>query len=230
MAYLWLPDSDIWDFDDLIMGARGEELGDPLRDPNSVEDGWSLAAWMVLALVLEQPSHGYEIHRRYELRFDEFLPTSKSSLYAILNRLRDAEMIESIVLEPVGGSRKQHDLRRSYRATRRGAQAFRSWVAARMTDDSERLDLLARIASVGFLGLDAVSGVIDRYESDCMRGMKALPTSDPETLGGIAELIESLVVDKRRREMRARIDWAIHSRRTLRVYAERSGAKQAGER
>lgn len=206
------------------MAAREEELGDQAPVPNSLGDGWSLAAWMVLALVLEQPSHGYEIHRRYELRFDELFPTSKSSLYAILNRLHDAEMIESIVIKPSGGSRKQHGLRRSYRATRKGAQAFRRWVAGQMTDDSERLDLLARIASVGFLGLDAVSGVIDRYESDCMRGMKALPTTDPQAHGGIAELIESLVVDKRRREIRARIDWAIHARRTLRVYAERSGA------
>jgi DNA-binding PadR family transcriptional regulator len=212
------------------MGAREEELRDLESTAGTVKDAWSLAAWMVLALVLEQPSHGYEIHRRYERRFGGFMLTSKSSLYAILNRLRDAGMIESIVLEPTGRSRKQHDLRRSYRATREGARAFRRWVAGRITDDSERLDLLARIASVGFLGVDAVSGVIDRYESDCMQGMKALSISDPDGAhGGLAELIESLVVDKRRREMRARIDWAIHARRTLRVYAERAAAEQAGE-
>jgi DNA-binding PadR family transcriptional regulator len=205
------------------MGAREEGHRDPVPAPGAVEDAWPLAAWMVLALVVEQPSHGYEIHRRYELRFGGFLPTSMSSLYAILSRLWDAGMIELVVLEPTGRSRKQHDLRRSYRATRKGAQAFRRWVAGRIMDDSERLDLLARIAAVGFLGLDAVSGVIDRYESDCMQGMKVLPTSDPDDAhGGVAELIESLVVDKRRREMRARIDWAIHARRTLRVYAEQA--------
>lgn len=185
---------------------------------------------MVLALVLEQPSHGYEIHQRYELRFGGFLPTSRPSLYAILNRLREAGLIESIVLEPTGRSRKQHDLRRSYRATRTGAQAFRRWVAERMRDDPERLGLLARIASVGFLGLDAVLGVVDRYESDCMRAMKALPTSDPEGAhGGVAELVESLVVDQHRREMRARIDWAKHARRILRAYATRSAAGPTGE-
>jgi DNA-binding PadR family transcriptional regulator len=185
---------------------------------------------MVLALVLEKPSHGYEIHRRYEWRFGGFLPTSRPSVYAILDRLRSAGMIESIVLEPTGSSRKQHELRRSYRATRKGAQAFRGWVAERMSEDQERLELLARIASVGFLGLDAVLSVLDRYEGDCMRVMKALPTSDPEAPhGGVAELIKSLVADHRRRLVRARIDGAIYARRVLRAHAERSTAEQAEE-
>lgn len=131
-------------------------------------------------------------------------------------------MIEPIVIEPSGRPRRQHDSRHSYRATRTGARAFRRWIAERMRDDPDRLELLARIAAISFLGADAVSEVIDRYESDCVQEMKSLPASDPEDEHfGIAQLVEALVVDQRRREVRARIDWAVHARRVLQAQAAR---------
>jgi DNA-binding PadR family transcriptional regulator len=190
----------------------------------------SLRAWLVLALVLEQPSHGYEIYPRFEQRLGALLPTSKSSMYAILNRLEARGMIEQIVIEPSGRARKQHESRRSYRVTMMGAQAFRRWVAGRMRDDPERLELLVRIVSVRFLGVDTVLEVIDRYEADCVQEMKALPASDPEDQDyGVAELVELLVLDQRRREVRARIDWATHARRILKAQAPRLAAGRAEE-
>jgi DNA-binding PadR family transcriptional regulator len=231
IPYVESSNRRIWDFNYLTMGAGETELRDAGlalgAATTAVEDMQPLAAWLVLALIIEQPSHGYEIHQRYELRFGGFLPTSKPRLYAILNRLLDAGMIELIVLEPIGRPRKQHGLRRSYRATRAGAQAFRCWFAERMKDDPQRPQLLARIASAGTLGLEAVLGVIDRYESGCTQVMKALPTSDPEDAqGGVAELVESLEVDRQRREMKARIDWAVYARRILRARAQRLAAER----
>jgi DNA-binding PadR family transcriptional regulator len=151
-------------------------------------------------------------------------------MYATLNRMEAGGMIEQIVIEPPGRARKQHESRRSYRVTRMGAQAFRRWVAGRMGDNPERLELLVRIVSVRFLGVDAVLEVIDRYEADCVREMKALPASDPEDQDyGVAELIESLVVDQRRREVRARIDWATHARRILKAKASRLATESEKE-
>jgi hypothetical protein len=87
-----------------------------------------------------------------------------------------------------------------------------------------------RVASVCFLGVEAVFGVIDRYESDCVQEMKALPACDPEDEHrGVVELVESLVVDQRRREMRARIDWATHARRVLEAQAPRLVVERAEE-
>jgi DNA-binding PadR family transcriptional regulator len=190
----------------------------------------SLAAWLVLALIVERPSHGYEIYQRYERRFAGFLPKSRSSIYEVLPRLKAEGMIESIVIEPDCPAGRQHESRNSYRATRMGAQAFRGWVAEWMRDDPQRLQLRARVASVCFLGVDAVLGVIDRYESDCMLEMKALPASDPDDEHrGVAELVESLVVDQRRREVRARIDWATRARRILQDQAARLTAEPGGE-
>ena len=212
-------------------GPRGSVAASD--EPGAAEEVLSLSAWLVLALVIESPSHGYELYQRYELRFGGLSPRSKPSVYSLLTRLEDSRMIERTVIESSGRPRRQHDSRRSYRATRTGAEAFRRWVAERMRDDPDRLELLARIAAICFLGEDAVLAVIDHYESDCVQAMKALPASDPEDEHcGVAELVESLVVDQRRREVRARIDWAVHARRALqaqaaRLLAERERAEEA---
>ncbi|MGH2910975.1 MAG: PadR family transcriptional regulator [Solirubrobacteraceae bacterium] len=196
----------------------------------SIDETQTLTTWLVLALVIEQPSHGYEIHQRYESRFGAFLPTSKPSIYPILDRLAATGMVEAVELEPLDGSRKQHRLRRSYRATRGGVEAYRRWAAERLTDDPQRTQILARIASVGLLGADAVLEVIDRYQSERIHAMKGLPTSDPDVAhGDVAELLESLVVDKLRRETRASIDWAVHARRVVQAYAKRSVVERSVE-
>ncbi len=231
MACLRFLECSIWNFDGLTMGTGemgAEESG--LKGSRAVSDeaagaadaALSLSTWLVLALVIERPSHGYELYQRYEQRFSGLSPRGKPSVYSVLNRLEDGGMIEPIVIESSGRPRRQHDSRRSYRATRTGARAFRGWVAERMRSDPDRLEMLARIASICFLGANAMLEVIDRYESDCVQEMKALPAPDPEDEdSGVAELVESLVVDQRRREVRARIDWAVHARRVLQVQAAR---------
>jgi DNA-binding PadR family transcriptional regulator len=198
----------------------------------AVEDPRSSGVWLVLALVIEQPSHGYEISQRYERRFGSFQSMSVPRVYAALDRLRDGGMIEPIALKPVKPARKQHLMRRSYRATDAGVQAYRRWVAEQMRDDPRRPQLLARIASVGVLGIDAVLDVIDCYRRECMEELRALPT-DTEPLedgrSSLEELTESLVIDQQRRELRARHDWAAHARQILEAHKQRLSA-ESGER
>jgi DNA-binding PadR family transcriptional regulator len=187
------------------------------------EDPRSPAAWLVLALVIEQPSHGYEICQRYQRRFGDMLPTSVPRVYGALDRLRDAGMIRPIASKPAKPAGKQHLMRRSYRATDAGLEAYHRWVAERMRDDPQRPQLLARITSSGLLGTDAVLDVIDRYQEECMEELRALPTGSELLESGQAslqELTESLVIDQQRRELRARSDWAAHARKVLEAHKQ----------
>jgi DNA-binding PadR family transcriptional regulator len=197
--------------------------------PRGAEDPRSPVAWLVLALVIEQPSHGYELGQRYDLRFGSFASLSVPRVYAALDRLRDAGMIEPIVLKPVEPAGKQHLMRRSYRATRAGVEAYRRWAAERLQDDPYRPQLLGRIASVGVLGIDAVFDVLDEYERVCLEELRALPTDSEQLEQGQAtlqELTQSLVVDQQRRELRARHEWAVHSRRLLEVHRRLSASAE----
>jgi DNA-binding PadR family transcriptional regulator len=195
-----------------------------------VEDSRSPAAWLVLALLIEQPSHGYEISQRYQRRFGEFLPMSVPRVYGALDRLRDDGMIEPIDLKPVKPEGKQHLMRRSYRVTHAGVEAYRRWVAERMRDDPQRPQLLGRIVSAGLVGIDAVLDVIDRYQRECMEELRALPAGSEELESGrssLEELTESLVIAQQRRELQARHDWAVYARRVLEAHKQNASAEVA---
>jgi len=202
------------------------------RQLRGVEDPWSPAVWLVLALVIEQASHGYEISQRYQRRFGSFVSMSVPRVYAALDRLRDTGLIEPIALKPTQASRKRQLMRRSYRATEAGAEAYRYWVAERMKDDSQRPQLLGRIASAGLFGIDGVLDVVDRFQGECMEELRALgPASERSESGGasLEELTERLVVDQKRRELRARIDWAAHARQVLKARKRAPAAKTGGQ-
>jgi DNA-binding PadR family transcriptional regulator len=197
-----------------------------------LEDARSPGLWFVLALVIEQPSHGYEILQRYERRFGSLLPMSVPRIYGALDRLRDAGMIKPITIKPAKSTGRQHLMRRSYQATAAGAKAYRQWVAGRMRDDPQRIQLLGRIASTGLFGIDAVLDVIDRYQRECIEELRALPTGDAHSevaQSSLEEVTRSLVVDQQRRELAAHNDWAVHARQVLEAHG-RSASPRAGGR
>jgi DNA-binding PadR family transcriptional regulator len=193
------------------------------RAAPGVEDVIAPAAWLVLALVIEQPSHGYELSQRYQRRFASFMPMSVPRVYAALDRLRDSGMIEPTAPRRSKSASKQERMRRSYRPTDEGAQAYRRWLGEQMRDDPRRPQLLAQVVSAGLLGIDALLDVIDRYQRECMEELTALPAASGRLESGRAsleELTESLVLDQQRRELRARNDWAAHAREVLEAHAQ----------
>jgi DNA-binding PadR family transcriptional regulator len=191
------------------------------------EDVLLPSAWLVLALLIEQPSHGYEISQRYQRRFGSFVPLTVPRVYGALDRLREAGMIEPVATRAKSAS-KQARMRRSFRPTKEGAEAYRRWLGEQMRDDPRRPQLLGRIVSAGLLGIDALLDVVDRYQRDSMQELAALPAASDRLESGRAsleELTESLIVDQQRRELRARNDWAAHAREVLEAHAEAVSAQ-----
>ena len=189
------------------------------------DDARSPVGLLVLALLIEQPSHGYELSQRYDERFGSFAALSVPRIYAALDRLRDAKMIEPIVLDTTKPTPKQHLMRRSYRATPAGVRAYRAWVAERLRDDPQRPQLLARIAASGGLGLDGVLEVIDRYEHACVEELQALPTDSEELEARRVQLGGAHALSGQRPaatpKLSARREWAIHARRLLQAVIRR---------
>jgi DNA-binding PadR family transcriptional regulator len=88
-----------------------------------------LRSWLVLGLVIEQPSHGYELSERYRSRFGRLLPLALPRTYEMLDVLRDRGLIEPAQLNEVT---RQAALRHSFRATARGIAAYRGWLSSDM--------------------------------------------------------------------------------------------------
>ncbi len=183
-------------------------------------EGGSAHAWLVLGLVIERPSHGYEIVQRYDDRFGWLLPISSSGVYGDLERLRGDGFLEEIAEEqPVGDARSRS--RRCLRATRLGAQSYRGWLAGRMRNNPQRFELLGRLASSAALGVRGAIDVLERFESECVRELKALPLLDERVGAGECdadELAKWLAIDRQRRALRADLDWVSDA---MRLYAKR---------
>ena len=194
-----------------------EERGVELADGSALR---SQVACAVLGLVIEKPSHGYEIGQRFENRFGAFLSAGRSSIYAALGSLMDAGLIEKMSGRSTTGVRRGAKAGASYRATPRGARAYRAWLAERVRNDPQRVEMLGRMTLAGVHSVEAAADFIARYEQECVREAQELARpgrSFASDSGGVSSLVERLLIEERRRMIDAQLAWITYARAELRA-------------
>lgn len=184
--------------------------------------------WAVLGLVIEKPSYGYEIGRRFISRFGGFIPASLSNIYTTLDRLVRMGLLEPTHVQATTASGRQHKLH--YRATSEGARAYRAWLARRLRESDQRSELLLRLLSVCLRGVPALDEVLERYEAECvqerveLREQAPAPAADPELM---PELLQRMIDDERRCMLGAQLDWVRRTRAELGDHLERQRRRAA---
>jgi DNA-binding PadR family transcriptional regulator len=180
----------------------------------------SQVACAVLGLVIEKPSHGYEIGQRFERRFGGFLSVGRSSIYAALGSLMEAGLIEKLSSRSTTGVSRGAKAGASYRATARGARAYRGWLAERVRSDPQRVEMLGRMTLAGVHSVEAALDFIGCYERECVREAQELARpieSAAADRAGISGLLERLLVEERRRIIDAQLAWITYARAELRA-------------
>jgi DNA-binding PadR family transcriptional regulator len=180
----------------------------------------SQVACAVLGLVIEKPSHGYEIGQRFDRRFGGFLSVGRSSIYAALASLMEAGLIEKMSGRSTTGVSRGAKAGASYRATPRGARAYRAWLAERVRNDPQRVEMLGRMTLAGVHSVEAALDFIGRYERECVREAQELsrPLGDADDeRDGISGVVERLLIDERRRMIDAQLGWITYARAELRA-------------
>jgi DNA-binding PadR family transcriptional regulator len=180
----------------------------------------SQVACAVLGLVIEKPSHGYEIGQRFDRRFGGFLSVGRSSIYAALASLMEAGLIEKMSGRSTTGVSRGAKAGASYRATPRGARAYRAWLAERVRNDPQRVEMLGRMTLAGVHSVEAALDFIGRYERECVREAQELtrPLGDAdEERDGISGVVERLLIEERRRMIDAQLGWITYARAELRA-------------
>jgi DNA-binding PadR family transcriptional regulator len=162
----------------------------------------SLIDSIILALVIEKPSYGYELHERFKRRFGEFLSTSPANVYDALSRLEEEEYVRV-----AGRSGARGRPRVNFQATAKGVETHLSWLAERLREDPQRLALLSRLASISLRRVDAMLKVIDRFMEEC--SLEAHRTAMP-ACG--EDLLCELLVEHRRRVAAAQLEWGVYAR------------------
>jgi DNA-binding PadR family transcriptional regulator len=186
----------------------------------------SQVACAVLGLVIEKPSHGYEIGQRFDGRFGEFLSAGRSAIYAALGSLMEAGLIEKMSGHSTTGVRQGAKAGAPYRATAQGARAYRAWLAERVRHDPQRVEMLGRMTLAGVQSIEAAVDFVARYEQECVREAQTLAGPGGGVASGpvgIAGVIERLLVEERRRMIDAQLAWITYARAELRALASAPG-------
>jgi DNA-binding PadR family transcriptional regulator len=163
----------------------------------------------VLALVIEQPSYGYEVWQRFESRFAGVIDVGASRIYQAFDGLLADGLIEQLPAA-AGGSRRQP--RPCYRATALGVDTHRAWLADELRGDPARLELNRRLLAIGADDAPMLLQVVDRYEQACLDEIAALGTDARSAPGAMRD---RLLAEERRLALEASMKWILFARRQL---------------
>lgn len=177
----------------------------------------STVHWVMLALVIEKPSYGYEIAVRYDRRFGLFLPTSKTSIYGSLDQLEYAGLVERLPLElaPAGGRRP----RTIYRSTSEAKLTHLRWLSSPVAVERWHTELLARIGAAHLHGAQTMLEMLDRYAQHAEQHQRRLQqlSSEREVAEQQTLLARSaiLLLTEQQDATTARIHWANNAREEI---------------
>jgi DNA-binding PadR family transcriptional regulator len=183
----------------------------PLEDVAVV----STVYWLVLALVIEKPSYGYEIAERYGRRFDFFLPAGRSAVYGALDRLEGEALVQPRPPEPgrTGGHRRMYV---GYDPTSEAIPTHRRWLSSPIITERWRNELLARIGTAHLHGIPATLDQLDRYAWHAQAHQQHIQQLIADrTAGGQRSLLARstiLLLREQQKTTATHIDWARYAR------------------
>jgi DNA-binding PadR family transcriptional regulator len=182
--------------------------------------------WAVLALLIELPSYGYELARRFERTYGDALRlSSHAQVYKALDALETRGLIEPLPSDrPAGGTGDpQRQPKPRYRASPAGLRGYEDWLLAQAHEERRRAWLLTR--QLTLLTPNAALSVIDRLEHAYREEAKRTPsdTTDKQFPDGASELTAELIRDHDRLLVKARLSWIKLARGKLQALAAKRG-------
>jgi DNA-binding PadR family transcriptional regulator len=176
--------------------------------------------WVLLGLLIQRPSYGYELVQRFERTYGDTLElSSRSQIYTALDSLARRGLIEHAQEAPVGDPVRQPKL--EYKATQDGIGAYESWLIDQVSDDERRSRLIAQ----HFVALppEHALRVLERCAEVCLDAVGRLPTEhDEHRREHGAALTERLAGEEERLRAGAILSWIEYARSELLAAASRT--------
>ncbi|MHB8492040.1 MAG: PadR family transcriptional regulator [Solirubrobacteraceae bacterium] len=211
------------------MEAKGTT--ESLMEPGTARGGrpasmQSAVQSALLGLVIERPSYGYELARRFEHTFGELLHLSAPSyIYTALDALRRRGLVDEVPASATPAHRlpKPH-----YRVTEKGRLAYREHLLGKMLASDRRRRLFFRELAVLANEPHAALQIIEAYEREYLNAAKApppQPTTSPETP---ATLAAALAAEELRLGIDATLAWLDQARGRLKALVETMPSRNGG--
>jgi DNA-binding PadR family transcriptional regulator len=153
----------------------------------------------VLAVLAEQPAHGYEIKRGLEERFGSVIaPVNAGQVYVTLQRLQRDALIADDAVTQTGRPDK-----RVYRLTDEGRRALEEWLGAASAPNRPRDELFPQLVFAGTMGLADPAELIARQRAVYLRALGDLE----RVLAGGENGTTALVVEGAALHLEADLKW-----------------------
>jgi DNA-binding PadR family transcriptional regulator len=154
----------------------------------------------VLAVLADQPAHGYEIKRGLEERFGSVVaPLNAGQVYTTLQRLQRDELVADDAVAQRGRPDK-----RVYRLTGAGRQALEEWLGAPSAPTRLRDDFFMKLVFAQSLGLVDPAALIARQREAYLRSLGEL---ERVLADGTADGTTALVVEGAALHLEADLKW-----------------------
>ncbi len=162
---------------------------------------------VLLGLLLERPGYGYELAQRMNERMGPAWKLTTSSIYPVLERLENEQLVSRTVKDMPGRQRQRE--RVMYHATAAAETAFVQWLARPARKEPVRTELLAKIAVARPVDAPRLLEALDEYERDCLSLLETAADGEPPLNGEspwlalLAELIQGATGE----HLRAELEW-----------------------
>jgi DNA-binding PadR family transcriptional regulator len=124
----------------------------------------------VLALLADQPAHGYEIRRGLEDRFGSVIaPLNAGQVYTTLQRLTKDELVADDAVAQTGKPDK-----RVYRLTDAGREALEEWMTTASAPTRLRDDFFMKLTFAQAMGIADPKEMIARQRAAYLRSLGEL--------------------------------------------------------
>jgi DNA-binding PadR family transcriptional regulator len=122
-----------------------------------------------LALLADEPRHGYELKVALQQRFGDALPPiNAGQVYTTLQRLERDGLVQGTGV-PDDGRQK-----RVYELTDAGRAALGQWVESPTSATRLRDEFFLKLVLAGLTGIAEPAALIDRQRRECLEGLRAL--------------------------------------------------------
>jgi DNA-binding PadR family transcriptional regulator len=183
--------------------------------------------WALLGLVIEAPSHAYDLARRFESRYGQTLPLSDvRQIYTGLRALSARSLIEQSPNTPKTPSAGRPAPQ--YRATTRGQRAYGTWLVSQADEDRRQFELFILALRAFAREPQELLEIVSRWEELWLQeGIETPIARGDSSPDPAARLLEHLGAEEHRLAVGAKLAWLRYAREQIEEFA--SGREPRGQ-
>jgi DNA-binding PadR family transcriptional regulator len=142
--------------------------------------------YVLLALLVSGPAHGYELKRRHDALFASgWGPINIGQIYVTLGRLERDGLVAHRTVQQAGRSD-----RKDYELTELGHKALDTWLEEPPEVPLPKSDLLLKLVGASLVGANDPAAVLGQHRQRCLQALHDLDRAAADAApGSVAELL-----------------------------------------